>query len=76
MKKRTQEQVPLIQQYKGGYRRKPEDKHEVEVAEALAVWLLAAHCPFYGFGKGDWNPDSRAPRKGNRPRGMKVGEKA
>lgn len=47
MKRRTQQQVSLIQQYKAGYRRRPEDKHEVEAAETMAVWLLAAHCPVY-----------------------------
>jgi hypothetical protein len=47
MKRRTQEQVSLTRQYRAGYRKKPEDKHEVEAAEAMAVWLLAGHCPFY-----------------------------
>ena len=51
MKRRTQEQVSLTQQYKAGYRRKPEGKREARLAEAMAVWLLAAHCPFYGLGK-------------------------
>jgi len=47
MKIGEQDQVVLIWKYKIRYRRKPEDKHEVEAAETMAVWLLAAHCPVY-----------------------------
>ena len=46
MKKGEREQFGLIRQYKAGYRKKPESKREVRAAEAEAVFLLAAHCPF------------------------------
>jgi len=45
----------------------------------LRLWqfgCLRLIVPSTDWEKGDWNPDSRIAREGNRPRRMKVGRKA